>query len=209
MTMRWSARGLKAVLGTAKDIRVVGEASNGLEAMGMVERTDPDVLVMDLPMPQLDGIEATRQLITDGVRTRILILTMHSPDEALIPLIEQGVAGFLNKSAADRELVDAVRAVAHGDSYLQPSAARVLAGGLRKRAEHGDERAGFDRLTPRERDVLRFIAQGYSAPEIGTRLTISPKTVETYKQRIHEKLGLTHRSDYVQYALKLGLLGQA
>jgi DNA-binding NarL/FixJ family response regulator len=143
------------------------------------------------------------------VRTRILILTMHSPDEALIPLIEQGVAGFLNKSAADRELVDAVRAVAHGDGYLQPSAARVLAGGLRKRTEHGDERASFDRLTPRERDVLRFIAQGYSAPEIGARLAISPKTVETYKQRIHEKLGLTHRSDYVQYALKLGLLGQA
>lgn len=200
--------GLKAVLSTAKDMRVVGEASNGIEAIGIVKRTDPDVLVMDLSMPQMDGIEATRQLTGAGVRTRILILTMHSPDEALIPLVEQGVAGFLHKTAADRELVDAVRAVAHGDAYLQPSAARVLAGGLRKRAEHSDDRSNFERLTPRERDVLRFIAQGFSAPEIGTRLTISPKTVETYKQRIHEKLGLTHRSDYVQYALKLGLLGQ-
>lgn len=200
--------GLKAVLSAAKDMRVIGEASNGIEAIGMVKRTDPDVLVMDLSMPQMDGVEATQQLIGAGVRTRILILTMHSPDEALIPLVEQGVAGFLNKTAADRELVDAVRAVAHGDTYLQPSAARVLAGGLRKRAEHADERSGFGRLTPRERDVLRFIAQGFSAPEIGTRLAISPKTVETYKQRIHEKLGLTHRSEYVQYALKLGLLGE-
>lgn len=198
--------GLKAVLGTAKDMRVVGEAANGAEAIGMVQRTDPDVLVMDLSMPQVDGIEATRQLVAAGVRTKILILTMHSPDEALVALIEQGVAGFLHKTAADRELVDAVRAVAHGDGYLQPSAARVLAGDLRKRAEHAEDHTAFDRLTPRERDVLRFIAQGFSAPEIGARLSISPKTVETYKQRIHEKLGLTHRSEYVQYALKLGLL---
>ncbi len=200
--------GLKAVLSTAKDMRVIGEASNGAEAIAMVRRLDPDVLVMDLSMPQMDGVEATRQLAAESIRTRILILTMHPPDEALIPLVELGIAGFLQKTAADRELVDAVRAAAFGDTYLQPAAARVLANGMRKRAEHADERSGFDRLTPRERDVLRLIAQGFSAPEIGTRLTISPKTVETYKQRIHEKLGLTHRSEYVQYALKLGLLTQ-
>ena len=200
--------GLKAVLSSAKEMKVIGEASNGVEAIAMVKRLDPDVLVMDLSMPQMDGVEATRQLIDAGVRTRILILTMHSPDEALIPLVERGVAGFLQKTAADRDLVDAVRAVAYGDTYLQPSAARVLAGGLRKRAEHADDRTDFDKLTPRERDVLRLIAQGFSAPEIGTRLVISPKTVETYKQRIHEKLGLTHRSEYIQYALKLGLLSQ-
>jgi DNA-binding NarL/FixJ family response regulator len=200
--------GLKAVLSSAKDMTVIGEASNGAEAIATVKRLDPDVLVMDLSMPQMDGVEATKQLIDANVRTRILILTMHSPDEALIPLVERGVAGFLQKTAADRELVDAVRAVAYGDTYLQPSAARVLAGGIRKRAEHPDERADFGKLTPRERDVLRLIAQGFSAPEIGTRLVISPKTVETYKQRIHEKLGLTHRSEYIQYALKLGLLTQ-
>lgn len=200
--------GLKAVLSSAKDMKVIGEASNGVEAIAMVKRLDPDVLVMDLSMPQMDGVEATKQLTAASVRTRILILTMHSPDEALIPLIERGVAGFLQKTAADRELVDAVRAVAYGDTYLQPAAARVLAGGLRKRAEHADERSDFDKLTPRERDVLRLIAQGFSAPEIGTRLVISPKTVETYKQRIHEKLGLTHRSEYIQFALKLGLLTQ-
>ena len=198
--------GLKAVLGGAKDIQVVGEVANGADAVAMTEKMDPDVLVMDLSMPQMDGAEATKALAAAGTRTKILILTMHSPDEALVPLLESGASGFLQKSAADRELVDAVRAVAHGDTYLQPSAARVLAGGLRKKAEHIDERTKFERLTQRERDVLRLVAQGYSAPEIGQRLFISPKTVDTYKQRIQEKLGLQHRSEYVQFALHLGLL---
>jgi two-component system, NarL family, response regulator NreC len=198
--------GLKAVLSTAKDIEVVGEAANGRDAIATVQRLKPDVLVMDLSMEPMDGAEATKQLVAAGVSTRILILTMHTPDEALIPLLEAGAAGFLQKSAADRELLDAVRAVAHGDTYIQPSASRVLAGGIRKRAEHSDERSRFEKLTDRERDVLRYIASGFTAPEIGEKLFISPKTVDTYKQRIGEKLGLAHRSDYVQFALKLGLL---
>jgi two-component system, NarL family, response regulator NreC len=198
--------GLKAVLSGAKDIEVIGEAANGRDAVAMVQRLHPDVLVMDLSMEPVDGAEATRQLTAAKVATRILILTMHSPDEALIPLLEAGASGFLEKSAADRELLDAVRSVAHGDTYIQPSASRVLAGGIRKRAEHSDERTKFDKLTDRERDVLRFVASGFTAPEIGEKLFISPKTVDTYKQRISEKLGLAHRSDYVQFALKLGLL---
>ena len=198
--------GLKAVLSAARDIQVVGEVANGRDAVAMVQRLDPDVLVSDLTMQPVDGGEVTRQLAAAGARTRVLILTMHSPDEALIPLLEAGASGFLEKSAADRELVDAVRAVAHGDTYIQASAARVLAGGIRKRAEHSDERSKFEKLTDRERDVLRFVASGFTAPEIGEKLFISPKTVDTYKQRITEKLGLAHRSDYVQFALKLGLL---
>lgn len=198
--------GLKAVLGTAKDIHVIGEVGNGRDAVAMVQRMKPDVLVMDLSMEPLDGAEATKQLTSAGVSTRILILTMHSADEALIPLLEAGASGFLQKSAADRELVDAVRAVAHGDTYIQPSAAGVLAGGIRKRAEHSGERSKYEKLTDRERDVLRYVASGYTAPEIGEKLFISPKTVDTYKQRIAEKLGLSHRSEYVQFALKIGIL---
>ncbi len=200
--------GLKAVLGGARDIEIVGEASNGIEAVAVTMRLKPDVLVMDLSMPQMDGTEATRKLVAEGTSSKILILTMHSPDEALIPLLESGASGFLQKSAADRELVDAVRAVAHGDTYLQPSAARVVAGGLRKKAASLDEQGQYDRLTQRERDVLRLVGQGFSAPEIGEQLHISPKTVDTYKQRIHEKLGLTHRSEYVQFALRLQLLAK-
>ena len=198
--------GLKAVLGSAKDIQVIGEAANGRDAVAMVGRLKPEVLVMDLSMEPMDGAAATKQLTADKTATKILILTMHSPDEALIPLLEAGASGFLEKSAADRELVDAVRAVAHGDTYIQASASRILAGGIRKRAEHSDERTKFEKLTDRERDVLKFVASGFTAPEIGEKLFISPKTVDTYKQRIGEKLGLSHRSDYVQFALKLGLL---
>lgn len=198
--------GLKAVLGTAKDIEVIGEAKNGREAVTMAERFKPDVVVMDLSMPELDGTAATKEIIEKGLSTRVLVLTMHAEDDYLVPLMEAGAAGYLVKSTADRELVDAVRAVARGDVYVRPAAARVLAKNLTKKDPAQAERERFEKLTQRERDVLRLVAQGYSAPEIGERLFISPKTVDTYKQRIQEKLGLAHRPDYVQFALKLGLL---
>jgi DNA-binding NarL/FixJ family response regulator len=198
--------GLKAVLGGARDVSVVGEASNGRDAIALAERFHADVVVMDLSMGEMDGIQATKALAAKGPTPRVLILTMHAEEEYLVPLLEAGAAGYLVKSAADRELVDAVRAVARGDLYVRPAAARVLAKGIKKRDEHSDERARFEKLTERERDVLRLIAEGYTAPEIGEKLNISPKTVDTYKQRINEKLGLAHRADYVKFALKLGLL---
>jgi DNA-binding NarL/FixJ family response regulator len=201
--------GLKAVLGTAKDIDVVGEARDGREAIALVDRFKPDVVVMDLSMSGMDGTAATKEIVGKGVPTRVLILTMHPEEDYLVPLLEAGAAGYLVKSAADRELVDAVRAVANGDVYVRPTAARVLAKGLTKKDPHQVDRERFEKLTERERDVLRLTAQGYSAPEIGERLFISPKTVDTYKQRINEKLGLSHRADYVQFALRLGLLAQA
>ena len=130
---------------------------------------------------------------------------MHAEEDYLVPLLEAGASGYLVKSAADRELVDAVRAVAHGDVYMQPSAARALA-----------QRIHEGRSTPTSAPVREahraragrseFVARGYTAPEIGEKLFISPKTVDTYKQRINEKLGLAHRSDYVEFALKIGLL---
>ncbi len=200
--------GLKAVLGTAKDIDVIGEARNGQEAVSLVDRFKPDVVVMDLSMDTMDGATATREIVAKGVDTRVLILTMHPEEDYLVPLLEAGAAGYLVKSAADRELVDAVRAVAKGDVYVRPTAARVLAKGLTRKDPHQADRERFEKLTERERDVLRLTAQGYSAPEIGERLFISPKTVDTYKQRINEKLGLSHRADYVQFALRLGLLSQ-
>ncbi|MFP5355331.1 MAG: response regulator [Gemmatimonadota bacterium] len=200
--------GLKAVLGTAKDIDVVGEAKDGREAVALVDRFKPDVVVMDLSMAGMDGTAATKEIVAKGVSTRVLILTMHPEEDYLVPLLEAGAAGYLVKSAADRELVDAVRAVAKGDVYVRPTAARVLAKGLTKKDPHQVNRERFEKLTERERDVLRLTAQGYSAPEIGERLFISPKTVDTYKQRINEKLGLSHRADYVQFALRLGLLAQ-
>ena len=198
--------GLKAVLGSAKDIQVIGEGSNGKDALSLAARLDPDVIVMDLSMAEMDGAEATRELVAKQTRGRVLILTMHAEDSYLIPLLEAGASGYLVKSAADRELVDAVRAVAKGDVYMQPSAARALASNIQRKAEHADDRTKYDKLTEREQNVLRLVARGFSAPEIGEKLFISPKTVDTYKQRINEKLGLAHRSDYVDFALKLGLM---
>ena len=198
--------GVKAVLGSAKDIQVIGEASNGKEAIALAERVDPDVIVMDLSMGEMDGITATQAMVEKKLRGKMLILTMHAEDAYLVKVLEAGASGYLVKSAADRELVDAVRALAHGDMYMQPTAARALAQGIKRKGEHADEREKYERLTERERDVLRYVAGGFSAPEIGEKLFISPKTVDTYKQRINEKLGLAHRSDYVAFALKLGLL---
>jgi len=198
--------GLKAVLSSAKDISVVGEASNGREAVTLVARLNPDVVVMDLTMPEVDGAAATREIVASGGETRVLVLTMHAEEEYLVPLLEAGAAGYLVKSVADRELVSAVRAIAHGDSYVSAAASRILVKGLQKKDPAQADRDRFDSLTQREKDVLKFVAQGYSAPEIGERLFISPKTVDTYKQRIQEKLGLSHRAEYVRLALKLGLL---
>jgi two-component system, NarL family, response regulator NreC len=208
--------GLKAVLSTAKDIDVVGEGASGKDALVLAERLNPHVIVMDLSMPDMDGLTATRELqksnaarpATPGEPTtrRVLVLTMHTEDEHLVALLEAGAGGYLLKSVAERELVDAVRTVAAGDIYVQPTAARALARGLAKREGNAEERTRFEKLTDREQVVLKMVAEGYTAPEIGEHLTISPKTVDTYKQRIGEKLGLTHRTDYVKFALKLGLL---
>jgi two-component system, NarL family, response regulator NreC len=198
--------GLKAVLSTARDMQIVGEASNGLEAVALAERLNPDVVVMDLSMDQMDGSTATKQIVAKGLPSRVLVLTMHAEEEYLVQVLEAGAAGYLVKSAADRELVDAVRTVARGELFVRPAAARVLAKGLTRKDPAKAEREQYEKLTERERDVLRLVAGGFSAPEIGEKLFISPKTVETYKQRITEKLHLSHRADYVQFCLRLGLL---
>ena len=201
--------GLKAVLGSARDIEVVGEANDGREALAQIERLKPDVVVMDLTMGEMDGITATKALAEREDAPRVLVLTMHAEEEYLLPVLEAGAAGYLVKSAADRELIEAVRTIARGELYVSPSAGRVLARGIRRKDEHAELRARYEKLTDREQAVLRLVAAGYTAPEIGEQLFISPKTVDTYKQRVNEKLGLQHRNDYVTVALKLGLLAPA
>jgi DNA-binding NarL/FixJ family response regulator len=198
--------GLKAVLADAGDIDVVGEASGGHEAVHLVQRVPVDLVVMDLSMSEGDGLSATQEITAGGDGPRVLVLTMHAEESYLESVLEAGASGYLGKVNADRDLVEAIRAVARGEIFVQPTAARVLAQGARRREERASERARYERLTERERSVMRLIAEGYTAPEIGEQLSISPKTVDTYKQRINEKLGLTHRADYVRLALKLGLL---
>ncbi|MEO7085671.1 MAG: response regulator transcription factor [Gemmatimonadaceae bacterium] len=201
--------GLKSVLSGARDIEVVGEASTGREAVEMAKRVSPDVIVMDLSMPELDGSAATKEIVAAGLPTRVLALTMHAEEDYLVPVMQAGASGYLLKTDADRELVGAIRAVAYGDVYLRPAGSRTLAKHLSKKPVPVSERDRYEALTPREREVVCLVGQGYSAPEIGKRLLISPKTVDTYKQRIQEKLDFSHRSQYVQFALRLGLLAEA
>ena len=198
--------GLRAVLSGARDIDVVGEASNGRDAVDATNRLKPDVVVMDLSMPEMDGTAATRAILSGEGKTRVLALTMHAEEEYVAAAMEAGASGYLLKMEADRELVAAIRSVAHGDTPVRPRSHRGATKAAPAQETEESARAGYLRLTAREKDVLRFVGLGYSAPEIGDRLHISSKTVDTYKQRIQEKLHLSHRSHYVQFALKLGLL---
>ena len=198
--------GLRAVLSIAKDVEVVSEASNGREAIALAARVRPDVVVMDVSMGEPNGLAATPEVMTASPSSRVLILTMHGEDEYLAAALQAGASGYLVKSAATRELVDAVRAVARGDIYVQPAAARVLARRLRDAENGAEDRSRLDKLSDREREVLGLVAEGYSAPDIAAHLGISAKTVDTYRHRIGEKLGLSGRPEYVRFALRTGLL---
>jgi two-component system, NarL family, response regulator NreC len=198
--------GLRSLLRTDPQISVIGEASTGRQAVALAERFRPDVVVMDLGMADLDGVEATRQISARVPQARVLVLTMHGEDEYLVAALQAGASGYLVKSIAEQELHTAVRAVARGEVYVQPTAASVLARQVVGHSMGPEDRLQLQRLTARERDVLRLVAEGLSAPDIGRQLTISAKTVDTYKQRIHEKVGIVGRPEYVRFALRLGLL---
>ena len=200
-------QGLKALLRTAKDIVVLGEAESGDEAVALALRMHPDVVVMDIEMPGMDGAAATRALARDAPGTRVLIVTMHTEEERLVPLLADGARGYLAKNAADSELVDAIRVVAAGEVYVRPSVARMLATELTRKPEPADTpTTRLAALSDREREVLHLVAEGFNGPEIGAKLHITAKTVDTYKQRIEEKIGLSHRTEYVRFAIEVGLL---
>ncbi|MCA9739736.1 MAG: response regulator transcription factor [Gemmatimonadota bacterium] len=196
--------GLKALLEAESGIQVVGEAADGDAAIDAVRSLRPDVVIMDLAMPGTSGLDATRRIAALGYGTRILVLTAHAEEEYLVPVIEAGASGYLTKTSADRTLVDALRVVARGEVYLPPRATTLLL--KRYRAEDQDGDGGLGALSAREREVLALTAEGFSSREIGERLFISPKTVDTYRARIMEKLGLNHRSELVRFALHVGLL---
>ncbi|HLM67523.1 MAG TPA: response regulator transcription factor [Longimicrobium sp.] len=197
--------GLRALLEAEPGFLVVGEAGTGEEAVMKVPQLRPDVVVMDLSMPGMGGLEAVRQIAALGTTARVLVLTMHGEEEHLLPVLEAGGSGYVNKRSADEELIEAIRTVASGDVFLYPSGAKLLLRGLKQKAEPGVEDP-IEKLTEREREVLGFTVEGFSSSEIGKKLFISPKTVDTYRARIMEKLNLHHRSELVKFALRRGLL---
>lgn len=198
--------GLRALLDAEPDMAVVGEAGTGEEGIELTRRLKPDVVVMDLSMPGIGGLEATRQIAALGLGTRVLVLTMHAEEEYLLPVLEAGGSGYVRKTSADEDLVHAIRTVARDEVFLYPSATKLLLQGYRVRRQEADEPDPLAELSDREREVLQMTAAGYTSSEIGKKLFISPKTVDTYRARIMTKLGLTHRSELVQLALRAGLL---
>jgi two-component system response regulator NreC len=197
--------GLRALLEAEPGFLVVGEAGTGEEGVMKAKQLLPDVVVMDLSMPGAGGLEAVREISALGKDIRTLVLTMHGEEEHLLPVLEAGGSGYVNKRSADEELIEAIKTVAAGEVFLYPSGAKLLLRGLKQKAEPGEDDP-LDKLTDREREVLGFTVEGFSSSEIGKKLFISPKTVDTYRARIMEKLNLHHRSELVRFALKTGLL---
>jgi two-component system, NarL family, response regulator NreC len=200
--------GLRLLLRNAYDISVVGEADNGIAAVDVAHRVAPDIVVLDLDMPGGPGIAALREFGKALPQIRVLVLTVHAERECLLELLEAGARGYLTKNAAARDLVEAIRVVAAGDVYVRPSAARLLAAAVAPERSSETATSRFRALSDREQTILRMVAEGYSGAEIARHLGISSKTVDAYKRRVQEKLGLDHRTDYVRFALEAGILAQ-
>ncbi|MDH3205617.1 MAG: response regulator transcription factor [Gemmatimonadota bacterium] len=196
--------GIRALLESEGHVEVVGEGATGDEAVDLVRELKPDVVVMDLSMPGSNGLEATRRIAALGLETHVLVLTVHAEEEYLVPVVEAGASGYLTKTSADTDLLEAIRIVARGQVFLPPKATTLLL--KRYKEADAETEAGLKDLSSREQEVLALTAEGFSSREIGKKLFISPKTVDTYRSRIMDKLGLSHRSELVRFALKVGLL---
>ena len=201
--------GLRALLNLEPDMEVVGEASNGREAIELGQTLKPDVIVMDISMPEMDGLAAAKAIHEMGIPCHVVILTVHAEEDYLFQTLQMGASGYVLKSSADTELMDAIRAAQRGEVFLYPSAVKKVLGEYLKGTRGGGGKGALEALTSREKEVLKLTAEGFTNQEIAEKLVISPKTVDTYRQRIMEKLNLHHRSQLVQYALKTGLLTAA
>lgn len=197
--------GLRALLESEPDIHVVAETGSGQEAIRLTMERHPDIVVMDLGLPDMSGLDAMREIRqrTEGVRT--VVLSMHTGREFVLQAIDAGCDGYVPKSTAHTSLLQAIRTVHAGERFLHPKVAAVLMDSISHTATEAEQ---FNQLSERERDVLKLTAQGFISREIAEQLLLSPKTVETYRQRAMEKLGLEHRSDLIRFALRAGILDE-
>jgi two-component system response regulator NreC len=194
--------GIKALLALATDIEVVGEAANGMEALEKVKELTPDVVLMDLAMPIMGGLEATRRIRKEFTGTKVLALTQYDDSDYVVPVIEAGARGFITKMSAFSELATAIQAVYRGESYLSPSAATALVEEFQVKRGAEGEKDPYQQLTDREREVFKLLAEGYTAREIADMLVISPKTVEWYRTSIMDKLNIHNKADLIKFAIR-------
>ncbi len=194
--------GIKSLLGVHDDIEIIGEASEGKEAVDKAREQVPDVVVMDIAMPGMDGLEAMRRIIKKNPRIKVVVLTQHDNKEYILSAMKAGASGYVPKRALGSELVSAIRAVYGGESYLYPSAAAAVIEGYRDTAQSEP----YDTLTAREREILKLIAEGHTSKEIADMLFISLKTVVGHRTKIMEKLDLHNRTELVRYSIRKGLV---
>jgi len=198
--------GIRMILTAQPDIEVVGEAANGQEAIDLTRKLRPDVVVMDISMPGVSGINATKAIKAEMPEVNVLALTMHEDETSVFQLLKAGASGYVLKRGAASDLVNAVRAASKGEAVLYPSVAKAVVQDYLRRVEAGEERERWDGLTQREREILKLIAEGYTNQEIAQKLYISVKTVQTHRAHILEKLGLHDRTELVRYAIRKGLI---
>ena len=200
--------GLRMLLEAQPDMTIIGEAETGHEAIRRAVELSPDVVLMDIEMPGMNGIEATRRIKADAPGAAVLALTMYEDDQYFFEMLRAGASGYVPKRAAPDELVSAIRAVSRGEVFLYPSLAGRLVQDYLRRGPAGEGESPDDEpLTPREQEVLTLIAEGLSNNEIADRLVISAKTVDRHRENIMRKLNLHNRVDLVKYALRKGLIG--
>ena len=201
-------QGLRSLLEQNSGMEVIGEAENGKEAVHKAENLKPDIVLMDVSMPLLNGIEATRQIKKHWPEIKVLILTMHTTEEYIFQILRAGASGYIVKKAAHQELITAIHAVNRGDKFLSPSISKKVIEEYILKAGETIEQDSFERLTAREREVLQLISEGESNREIAERLFLSVKTVETHKANVMEKLELRTNADLIKYALRKGIICQ-
>ena len=198
--------GICSLLALAGDMEIVGEAANGMEALEKVGKSLPDVVVVDIAMPIMDGLEAIRRIRKEFSDTKILVLTQYDDRAHVFPAIQAGANGFVSKTAASSELTSGIRAVFAGDSYLSPSVAKLFVEDYQMVALTEDKIDPYEQLTNRERDTLKLVVEGYKTRQIAEMLTITPKTVEGHKTSLMKKLGIHNKVELVRYALRRGII---
>ena len=198
-------QGIKSLLANEEEIEVIGEAKNGREALAIIEETLPDVILMDIAMPGLNGLEATRRIKKKFPRMKVLVLTMYTNEEYIFQILNAGANGYLVKETAFQDLISAIKAVYKNEAFMSPSISKKVINSYIKRAQN-DEKQTCEILTTREREILQLIVEGNSSKKIAEILFISPKTVETHRTHIMDKLNIHNRTGLVKYAIRKGIV---